>query len=860
MPLPSPNLDDRTFQQLLDECVIRIKKTCPQWNDLGPSDPGVVLLELFAYLTETMIFRLNRVPEKAYVEFLRLLGVKLLPPAAASTSLRFSVPAPRPTPVEIPRGTRVTIERVPGGRAPPIFTTLHHASIPAGETTVSVPACHAEWIVAEAAGKATGLPGLTVTAQRAPVIAPLGDGTDLVVGVEALPGEIDERAPALQLGDKTFRLWREVESFADTGADRHRYLADRTQGTITFAPSLYGRDDEGHQERQPQALAEVPPAGREIRLWYLCGGGLDGDVGPGMLTVLRDQISGVSVTNPEAATGGSAVESVANALVRGPLELHTQQRAVTARDFEAIALHYSGAVARAKAFTKASLWKHASPGTVELLLVPSFPRLEANAWKASATDLAERATQEVRTRLLSIIDERSPLGTVCLVSWVRYKTVRVQASIVCHREQKPDEVRARVLARLHQSINPLPAANASGWRFGQSLRAFHVYDIILSEPGVKYVDKVRLHVDEVPGQDVRALAADASQPQVWYAAAGEALFRSVDDAEGWEVSGRFPGEKARVIRTHPGLPGRVALATQLSGDKPGARIWLSEDCGESWRLAAQMGQAVDDLAWIVRAGAPALLMATEGGLFELGVGAGAVPVQIVVDPQKQDRGFFAVAVATDFRGKCSVAVAARINEGVWLSDDNGLPHTFKPIGLKGEDVRILEAQEDGPRRFLWAGLRTPGFEEGRGCFRWDLTNPDEGWVAYGGGWTGGSCLGLTFCGPNVVAATHHAGVLRLDATKEAGKVAWAAAGVNCGLPLKEVDRFLAVDAVAVDSTGSRLLTGGATGIFGSADGGTTYKNASSTEFVDRVSLPETWLFCSGEHDIVTLGENEAVGN
>ena len=90
MPLPSPNLDDRDFQQLVDAARQRIVQSCPEWSDLSPSDPGVVLLETFAYLTDTLSYRMNRIPEKAYVEFLRLLGVQLSPPAAASTRLRFS--------------------------------------------------------------------------------------------------------------------------------------------------------------------------------------------------------------------------------------------------------------------------------------------------------------------------------------------------------------------------------------------------------------------------------------------------------------------------------------------------------------------------------------------------------------------------------------------------------------------------------------------------------------------------------------------------------------------------------------------------------------------------------------------------
>src|SRR6266545_4864918 len=312
MSLPTPNLDDRSFQQLLDESIVRIKKTCPQWTDLSASDPGIVLLELFAFLTETMIYRLNRVPEKAYIEFLRLLGVKLLPPAAAGARLRFSLKSPLPKPLEIPRGTRVTVARAAGGKEPPIFTIVADASIPAGQTETSVMAHHAEWVQAEPAGKATGLPGLSVTAKRPPIIAPISEGLDLVVGLEALPGEIDERAAALKAEGKIFRVWHEVEAYTNLGADRFVYIADRTLGLITFAPALYSKEADGELARQPQALAEVPPAGREIRLWYLRGGGIEGDLGANTLTVLKDAIPGVEVTNPEAATGGSAAESLAN--------------------------------------------------------------------------------------------------------------------------------------------------------------------------------------------------------------------------------------------------------------------------------------------------------------------------------------------------------------------------------------------------------------------------------------------------------------------------------------------------------------------------------------------------------------------
>ena len=67
MPLPSPNLDDRSFEQLLDEARMLITRSDSGWTDLSKGDPGVVLLEVFAHLNSLMLFRLNRVPEKVHV-------------------------------------------------------------------------------------------------------------------------------------------------------------------------------------------------------------------------------------------------------------------------------------------------------------------------------------------------------------------------------------------------------------------------------------------------------------------------------------------------------------------------------------------------------------------------------------------------------------------------------------------------------------------------------------------------------------------------------------------------------------------------------------------------------------------------
>src|SRR5262249_51552854 len=154
--------------------------------------------------------RLNRVPQKAYVEFLRLIGVKLYPPSAATVTLSFSLSRPQNNSVEIPRGARVTIGRASGANEAPIFVTTRAVRIEPGQQSVETPACHWELVEGELLGIGNGAPGQRFTVARPPIIAPTGDDLDLIVGVEALPQELNERVPALKHGDKTFRIWREV--------------------------------------------------------------------------------------------------------------------------------------------------------------------------------------------------------------------------------------------------------------------------------------------------------------------------------------------------------------------------------------------------------------------------------------------------------------------------------------------------------------------------------------------------------------------------------------------------------------------------------------------------------------------------
>jgi predicted phage baseplate assembly protein len=103
--LPEIQLDDRRFQDLVSEARMRIARTCPEWTEHNVSDPGVTLIELFAWMTEMTIYRLNRVPDKLHVALLDLLGIRLDGPSAARTGLRFRLAGPALAPVTISGGT-----------------------------------------------------------------------------------------------------------------------------------------------------------------------------------------------------------------------------------------------------------------------------------------------------------------------------------------------------------------------------------------------------------------------------------------------------------------------------------------------------------------------------------------------------------------------------------------------------------------------------------------------------------------------------------------------------------------------------------------------------------------------------------
>ncbi len=133
MPIRPPNLDDRRYEDIVREARALIPQYCPEWTNLGDADPGMTLVQLFAWMTEMIIYRLNRVPDKTYVHFLNFIGEERRDARAATVPLTFQLRGEGKSVAEIPPYTRCSTKQTEGVDALHFLTTepvtVHDANV-----------------------------------------------------------------------------------------------------------------------------------------------------------------------------------------------------------------------------------------------------------------------------------------------------------------------------------------------------------------------------------------------------------------------------------------------------------------------------------------------------------------------------------------------------------------------------------------------------------------------------------------------------------------------------------------------------------------------------------------------------------
>lgn len=147
MPLTPPNLDNRRFDDLVAEARQRIPRYTPEWTNFNDSDPGMTLVKLHAWMTETILFSLNQVPDLNYIAFLNLIGLAPEPARPARTELTFTLDKldkpSDPLVVYLPLGVKVAVDD-PDLKEEVVFETdVSATAINAGFGAVVVPVADA---------------------------------------------------------------------------------------------------------------------------------------------------------------------------------------------------------------------------------------------------------------------------------------------------------------------------------------------------------------------------------------------------------------------------------------------------------------------------------------------------------------------------------------------------------------------------------------------------------------------------------------------------------------------------------------------------------------------------------------------
>lgn len=304
----------------------------PEWTSRNPNDPGVVMVELFAYLGDILSYYTDRVANEAFIatasqrrsvlDIARMLNYVPAGVQAATCELTFTAEDPgHAAAIEIPAGTLVATDTSLLSDGDPVyFTTDVAAEIAVGDSTVSVAATEGLPIDGEPVASSDGTVGQEYPLFERPVV----EGS-VRVYVDTGGGEEE---------------WTYYSSIIDASDDERAFTTRTDENDAVFV--VFGDNANGL----------VPPVGASITADYAKGAGSRGNVGQGLVNTVVDPVSGLSASTPvtnSAASGGLDAESTESIRTSAPRSIRTVDRAVTLTDYENLAYKASPNVAKVKA-------------------------------------------------------------------------------------------------------------------------------------------------------------------------------------------------------------------------------------------------------------------------------------------------------------------------------------------------------------------------------------------------------------------------------------------------------------------------------------------------------------------------------
>lgn len=492
MPLPLPNLDDRTFNDLSVEMRSLIQRYDKRWTNHNTSDPGITLIELFAWLAEMLIYRMNRVENRNYLTFLELIGIA---PAAPRAVVTFEIRVPRESlspDFVLRRGTRVSARDERTGEEV-LFSTTGDMRVrtdnwdPDRNVWVfKAPVENVVTIENELLGFSSGAPRQEFTLKHGPV--------SLMRDEESSAGNpiVTEDAGGADL------RWTYKADLLSSGPDDEHFTVEPLTGVVRFGDGVAGM---------------IPPAGARLTSTYRRIGGSAGNMAAGALNTLVDPLEGidpstVAVFNEYAATGGTDDETLDDMMARGLASLLEPYRAVSDTDFEYLAAQGApGKVARVKVVANRNLAATTpdQEGHISVIILPALEQLDVPRLPAAYDSVTKQFTpgrraaaltaaleapriKTLQREILRSLDERRLITTIVHVVAPSFTSVRLTVVLQARPGVNTERLNESVGEAIATFLDPYEGwEDGAGWPYGRRVYRSELYQRIETIAGVDHV-------------------------------------------------------------------------------------------------------------------------------------------------------------------------------------------------------------------------------------------------------------------------------------------------------------------------------------------------------------------------------------
>jgi len=491
MPGVRPAIDytDKDFRSLREAMLRLAESRLPEWTDRSPADLGMLFVDLFAYMGDIALYYQDRIASELFpgtaiekrsiVDLLRLIGYQLLPasPARADLLLTFTAPA-GPSTVTVPNGMRFTASPVAGGEVefvylgPDIAITLSSDQVRQGFDADNNPVVFYDALPVEQSlaagpvviGSSTGEPNQTFPLPASGVVP-----HTVIVEVNEGAGWVtwDRRDSLL------FDIAPDGRAILSHPDARHYQLITDGAGITSV---VFG-------------ASRRPPIGtNNIRASFRTTRGALGNVAAGTITGIATPLAGlVAVINPQDSAGGSDDEIAEHAIRYAPLTFRSNNRAVTASDYVALA-QSTGTVAKVRAQSQA--WNQ-----IDLYVAPSGP-------------VCTPVPEALRSWLLGYMEDKRMAGTFVRVLDAHCVPIDISLELLIEERFAADSV----ISRVHEAVSHLLAFDRVD--FGETLFQSDVYAAAENVEGVIAVAVKRFRRHDQAPTDLEAELAKHKLPSL----------------------------------------------------------------------------------------------------------------------------------------------------------------------------------------------------------------------------------------------------------------------------------------------------------------------------------------------------------